>query len=238
MAKIKRIPLGGEPGCHKIEIPDRVTVELASLAGKARQGLLAFAVGVGLEVFRTLLEEDVARIAGPKGRHDPAGWAAYRHGKQASSVTLGGRKVAVARPRVRGVAGGEVALPTWAAFAGEELLSDQTMACLLAGVSTRNYETTLEPVGDDLEASATSRSAVSRRFVARTATALAELMAKDLCGLSICALFADGIEEADHTMVCVIGVDTQGRKHLLGLREGTTESKTVCASLLSDLVGR
>ncbi len=133
MAKVKPIPLGGEPGRHKIEIPDRMTVELASLAGKARQGLLAFAVGVGLQVFRTLLDEDVARIAGPKGRHDPAGRAAYRHGDQESSVTLGGRKVGIVRARVRGVAGGEVALPTWAVFAGEELLSDQTMTCLLAG---------------------------------------------------------------------------------------------------------
>ncbi len=167
MAKVRRIPLGGEPGTQKIEIPDRVSVELASLAGKARQGLLAFAVGVGLQVFRTLLEEDVARIVGPKGRHDPQGRAAYRHGDQESSVTPGGRKVAVTRPRVRGLAGGELALPTWAAFAGDELLSEQTMASLLAGVSTRNYETTLESVGDDLQASSTSKSAASRRFVAR-----------------------------------------------------------------------
>lgn len=238
MAKVRRIPLGGEPGTQKIEIPDRVSVELASLAGKARQGLLAFAVGVGLQVFHTLLEEDVARIVGPKGRHDPAGRVAYRHGDQESSVTLGGRKVAVTRPRVRGLAGGELALPTWAAFAGDELLSEQTMASLLAGVSTRNYETTLESVGDDLQASSTSKSAASRRFVARTAKALGELMATDLSELAICALFADGIEEADHMMVCAIGVDTEGEKHLLGLREGTTENKAVCSGLLSDLVGR
>jgi hypothetical protein len=238
MAKVRRIPLGGEPGTQKIEIPDRVSVELASLAGKARQGLLAFAVGVGLQVFHTLLEEDVAHIAGPKDHHDPVGRVAYRRGDQESSVTLGGRKVAVTRPRVRGVAGGEVALPTRAAFAGEELLCDQTMAALLAGVSTRNYERTLEPVGDDLSALSTSKSAASRRFVARTATALAELMAADLSDRSICALFADGIEEGDHMMVCAIGVDTEGRKHLLGLREGTTENRAVCASMLSDLVGR
>ena len=150
---------------------------------------------------------------------------------------LGGRKVAVSRPRVRGVAGGEVSLPIWAAFAGEELLADQTMASLLAGVSTRNYDKTLEPVGA-LDASATSRSAVSRRFVARTAKALDELMAKDLSELRVCALFVDGICESEHMMVCAIGLDTQGRKHLLGLREGTTENKAVCAGLLSDLVGR
>ena len=236
MAKVRRIPLGLEPGQQKVEIPDRVSVELASLAGTVREGLLAFAVGVGMQVFRTMLEEDVAAVAGPKGRHDP-GRVAYRHGNQESSVVLGGRKVAVSRPRVRGVAGGELSLPIWAAFAGEELLADQTMASLLAGVSTRNYDKTLEPVGA-LDASATSRSAVSRRFVARTAKALDELMAKDLSELRVCALFVDGICESEHMMVCAIGLDTQGRKHLLGLREGTTENKAVCAGLLSDLVGR
>src|SRR5207244_179426 len=73
MAKVKRIPLGLEPGQQRIELPDRVSVELASLAGTVREGLLAFAVGVGMQVFRTMLEEDVAAVAGPKGRHDPAG---------------------------------------------------------------------------------------------------------------------------------------------------------------------
>ncbi len=238
MAKVKRIPLGLAPGQQRIEIPDRVSVELASLAGTVKEGLLAFAVGVGMQVFRSMLEEDVAAVAGPKGRHDPAGRVAYRHGDQDSSVTLGGRKVAVSRPRVRGTAGGELALPIWAAFAGEELLADQVMASLLAGVSTRNYDKALEPVGSGLDSSATSRSAVSRRFVARTARALDELMAKDLSELRVCALFVDGIEESEHMMVCAIGLDTQGRKHLLGLREGTTENKAVCAGLLSDLVGR
>ncbi|MGH8848716.1 MAG: IS256 family transposase [Polaromonas sp.] len=185
-----------------------------------------------------MLEEDVTRFAGPKGKHNPESRTAYRHGDEASSVVLGGRKVAVARPRVRRVVHGEIALPTWAAFAGEELLSDQVMASVLAGVSTRSYKRALEPVGSDLAASATSRSAVSRRFIARTTSALAELMAKDLTGLTICAIFADGIEEADHTMVCALGLDIQGRKHLLGLVEGSSENKAVCCSLFAGLVER
>lgn len=155
MAKATRIPLGMEPGQRRIEMPDRVSLELTSLAGKVKEGLLAFAVGVGLEVFRTLLEEDATRVAGPKGKHDPDARVAYRHGGEASSVVLGGRKVEVARPRVRGVSGGEIALPTWTAFAGDELLSEQVMASMLAGVSTRSYKQTLEPVGAHLAASAT-----------------------------------------------------------------------------------
>jgi integrase len=152
---------GAGSGQQRIQIPDRVSVELASLAGTVKEGLLAFAVGVGMQVFRTMLEEDVTAVAGPKGRHNPTGRVAYRHGDQESSVVLGGRRVAVSRPRVRGVAGGELALPIWEAFAGEELLGNQVMASLLAGISTRSYDKTLEPVGS-LEASATSKSAVSR----------------------------------------------------------------------------
>src|SRR5438132_13856642 len=106
MAKIRRIPLGLEPGQQKVEIPDRVSVELASLAGTVREGLLAFAVGAGMQVFRTMLEEDVAAVAGPKGRHDPAGRLAYRHADQESSVLLGGRKAAVSRPWARRGAAG------------------------------------------------------------------------------------------------------------------------------------
>ncbi|MGH2771177.1 MAG: hypothetical protein ACRDJF_11765 [Actinomycetota bacterium] len=102
MAKLQRIPLGRKPGELKVEIPDRVSIELTSLAGKVKEGLLAFAVGVGLEVFATLLEEDATRIAGPKGRHNPEDRVAYRHGGKASSVVEGGRKIPLARPRLRG----------------------------------------------------------------------------------------------------------------------------------------
>src|SRR5438552_14327969 len=102
MAKVKRIPLRLEPGQQRIELPDRASVELVSLVGTVRKGLLAFAVGVGMQVFRTMLEEDAAVVAGPKGRHDPACRVPYRHGDQESSVVLGGRKIAVSRPRVRG----------------------------------------------------------------------------------------------------------------------------------------
>lgn len=108
---------------------------------------------------------------------------------------------------------------------------------MLAGLSARRYPVGLEPVGE-LAASGTSRSAVSRRFVARTSKALAEIMGRDLSELRICAIFGDGMEIAEHTVVAAIGVDEKGGKHVLGLREGTTENKGVCRALLSDLTDR
>ncbi|MPZ21744.1 MAG: hypothetical protein GEV06_28230, partial [Luteitalea sp.] len=90
----------------------------------------------------------------------------------------------------------------------------------------------------DVEATGTGRSSVSRRFVERTQSALKELMARDLSQLDIVALLADGVEIAGHTMVVALGIDAKGHKHPLGLREGTTENKSVCRALLSNLTER
>lgn len=236
MPKVQRIPLGRKSGQRRVELPERVQVSLAELAGRAKEGLLAFAVGVGLEVFRTLLEEDVTALVGPKGRHNPDR-TSYRHSVERSSIVLGGRKVAVDRQRVRSTSGEELALPTWAAFAGDDLLAEMATERMLAGLSSRRYEVGLEPVGA-VEGSGTSKSTVSRRFIERTRTALGELMARDLSELSLCALFGDGIELAGHTVVVAVGVDHDGKKHVLGLKEGSTENATVCAGLLADLLER
>src|SRR3954453_12759271 len=84
-------------------VPERVSVAMAEIAGSMREGLLALAGGTGLQVMRVLMEADVAALAGPKGRHDP-GRTAVRHGHERGSVTLGGRRVPVTRPRVRAAA--------------------------------------------------------------------------------------------------------------------------------------
>lgn len=236
MAKVQKFPVGRKPGQAKIVLPDQVQVSLAELAGNVKQGLLAFSVGVGLEVFKTLLNEDVDTIVGERGSWNPDR-TANRHGEQASSVTLGGRKVAVTRPRVRSVSGEELQLPTWGAFSGDDLLSEMAFGRMVKGLSTRNYEVGLEPVGS-VDAKGTSKSAVSRRFEARTRLALSELMSKDLSELDICVLFLDGESVGDHTVTVALAVDSKGNKHPVGLREGSTENEAVCASLLSDLVER
>jgi len=158
------LPVDGE-----LVLPEQVTVALAELAAAAREGLLALAVGTGLGVLGSLLEADVDRLVGPRGRHNP-GRTAVRHGTQLGRVTLGGRRVRVDRPRVRRADGaGEVPLPTWQAFTGTQLLDQLALERMLAKLSTRRYRVGLEPVGSSVEqaSSGTSKSAVSRRFVAR-----------------------------------------------------------------------
>jgi len=172
------------------QLPERVTVALAELAGAAREGLLALAVGTGLQVLEAMLAEDLARLVGAKGRHHPDR-AAVRHGSEPGQVTLGGRRVRIRRPRVRSADGTrELAVPTWKAFAATDLLGQLAVERMLAKLSGRRYQAGLEPVGADVEraAAGTSTSAVSRRFVARTEHALAELLAQDLSGLDLVAL--------------------------------------------------
>src|SRR3954447_25588259 len=218
-------------------VPERVSVAMGEIAGSMREGLLALAVGTGLQVMQALMEADVTALAGPKGRHDP-GRTAVRHGHERGSVTLGGRRVPVSRPRVRAADGtGELPVPSYELFAGTELLGAMAMDRMLAGLSTRRYPVGLEPVGAQVTASAgsTSKSAVSRKFVAMTETALAELLAADLSGLELVALMIDGVHFGESVCVVALGIDLEGTKHPLALVEGSTENATVVTDLLTGL---
>jgi putative transposase len=222
----------------------RVDGHLAAFAEHMREGLLAASTAVGLEVMAELMELEVAELAGPKGRHDPDR-TATRHGTEPGSVTLGGRRLAVHRPRVRTVAGDgqptcEVPLASYAAFAATDLLAEGIVARMLAGISTRRYPAALEPVGSGVEqaASSTSKSAVSRQFVTATAERLAELCARPLDDQRWLVVFIDGFSFGDHILVGALGVTLDGTKIPLGVVEGSTENAAVCTRLVSDLAGR
>ena len=223
-----------------VVLPDTVSVAVGELAGELEEGLLAFAVGAGLQVLGAILEAEVTELAGPKGRHD-AGRSAVRHGSDDGLVTLGGRQVSISRPRVRTAdRTAEVALPTYELLGSTELLGRMAMERMLAKVSTRRYGAALEPVGAAVEARSrgTSRSAVSRRFVAATETALAELTAQDLTGLDLVAFMVDGVHFAGHCCVVALGIDIEGTKHPLAVVEGDTENATLVSDLLVGLRDR
>jgi transposase-like protein len=208
--------------------------------GAAQEGLLALSVGVGLGVLSELMEEEVDDVVGPKGRHNPQR-RAVRHGHEAGVVTLGGRRVGVARPRVRTADGdGEVELATYRHFADRDPLARVVLERMLAGVSTRRYPRTQEPVGEEVEtrARSTSKSSVSRSFVERTREALGELMGRRLGDLRLAVMMLDGLELKGRMMIVALGITTQGVKVPLGLWEGSTENATVATALLADLVER
>jgi putative transposase len=221
------------------DLPEEIRLAMADIAGAAREGLLAMSVAAGMAVMAAMYEAEIAAACGPKGKHD-ANRAAMRHGSGRGSVTLGGRKVAVDRPRARTTDGHEVPLSSYAHFACEDMLTQVVMERMLAGVATRRHARAAEPVGAQVaqEAKSTSRSAISRRFVKQTETALAELMARDLAGEDITVLMLDGEHMAQRCVVVALAITADGTKVPVGLWDGFTENKTVVRALLADLVSR
>src|SRR3954466_5761614 len=221
-------------------LPAQVQEALGELVGAAREGLLALSVGVGLSVVHELMEVEVTEVVGPKGKHD-RDRAAKRHGHEDGSMTLGGRRVAVRRPRMR-TADDEHELPvrTYEYFADRDPLTRAVMDRMLAGVPRGRFAGAGEPVGETVEdtSSATSKTSVSEMFVARTATALSELMSRRLEDVRLAVMMLDGMEIAERCHVVALGITTEGVKIPLGLWEGSTENATLARTLLADLVDR
>jgi putative transposase len=218
-------------------VPDVVSVAMSEIAVDVREGLLAIAVGAGLQVMAAMMAADVDALCGAKGRHDPDR-IAVRHGNEGGSVTLGGRRVPVRRPRVRAADGsGELPIASYEAFCGAEMLGRKAMEQMLAGLSTRRYHVGLEPVGEQVsvESGSTSKSVISRRFVQATTTALADLMAADLSGLDLVAFMVDGVHFGNHVCVVALGITIDGVKVPLAIEEGSTENVTLVTSLIVGL---
>jgi putative transposase len=221
-------------------LPPGVQDALGELAGAAKDGLLALSVGVGLGVLSEMMEAELDEVVGVKHANN-AERMAVRHGHTDGEVTLGGRRLGVKRPRARTADDEhEVPLATYEYFADRDPLTRVVLEQMLAGVSTRRFTRTREPVGEQVSSGerSASKSAVSREFVGRTRERLDALMGRDLADVRLAALMVDGIELKGRCCVVALGVSTEGVKLPLGLWDGSTENKTVTAHLLADLVGR
>jgi transposase-like protein len=202
-----------------------------------REALFDTVVISGLEFVGEVLEEERTELCGLRYRHDPERRAS-RAGSMPSSLTLGGRRVQVERPRVRSREGHELTLPSWRAWSARDPLEQRTLEQMVLGVSTRRYPRSLEALPQGLKVRGVSKSAVSARFVVGTTKKLTELMRRDLSGLELVALMIDGVHFADHVVLAAVGIDRSGTKHPLGLREGATENAAACKALLADLIER
>jgi len=240
MKKVSRSQVVTTSEASELPLPAEIQEALGELVGAAREGLLALSVGLGLSVVHELMEAEVTEVVGAKGKHN-RDRAAKRHGHEDGSMTLGGRRVPVSRPRMR-TADDEHELPvkSYEYFADRDPLTRAVMDRMLAGVSTRKYQAVGEPVGADVEqqASSTSKSTVSELFIERTRTALGELMARRLDDTRLAVMMLDGLEIADRVHVVALGISTDGVKIPLGLWEGSTENATLVGMLLADLVDR
>jgi putative transposase len=202
-----------------------------------REHLLAWVHAHGLAVLDEVFRAEAVALAGPKGRHQTA--RTHHHwGTTATELTFGGRRLQVRRPRVRGTNGQEALLPSVAAFRTRDPLSARMMQQLLAGVSTRNYEGSLEPRPAGRRLRGSSKSTVSRALVRRTRQRVQEQLTRRLEGLEIIALFVDGIVVAQQTAIVALGITRDGRKEPLGLSLGSTENAVVCTELLQAQLAR
>ena len=221
-------------------LPGGVQLALAGIADAAREGLLALSVTTGLAVLAEMMELDGAELCGPKDAKDPER-EYVRNGTTPTSVVLGGRRVAIRRPRVAATDGStEPTLPSFAAAASADLLTQVATERMLAGISTRKYTRANEPMGQAIEqaSSGESKSAVSRRFVRGTQRALDELIHRPLGELEVAVLMVDGVDFAGQTCVVAMVITTDETKIPVGLRHGDTENATLVTALLTDLVER
>jgi putative transposase len=207
------------------------------LPGLVREALYETVIAAGLACVDEVLEAERSCLCGARYQH-LAERQAVHAGHVASSLVLGGRRVAVGRPRARSIDGHELSLPSWGEWSAGDPLSERAVEQLVLGVSTRRYARSLEPLPPSVTVRGISKSAVSERFVYGTERKLAELMSRELGKFSFTALFIDGVHFGEHMVLAAVGVDEHGDKHVLGLREGATENAAACKALLADLIER
>jgi transposase-like protein len=207
------------------------------LAALVRSDLLALVHQLGLQAMCAMLEAERTRLCGERYRHDSSR-KATRAGSTQGELTLGGRRVRVRRPRVTDRKGREIPLAAWEELANTDPLDARALEQMAVGVATRKYARSLEAVPDSIATRGTSKSAVSRRFVAITTEKLTQWMARSLADLDIWAVFIDGIHFGEHLALCALGVDATGVKHVLGIWEGATENEVACKAMLENLVAR
>jgi putative transposase len=216
----------------------RRQLTLTAMLVTLRRGLREFVVEAGMQALEGLLEDERTMVCGPRYRHDE-NRRAVRGGHARGELVMGGRRVSVRRPRARSSDGKrEVPLDVWQQFSGEDALRDDAVEKMVVGVSTRKYRRVLDEVPAEIETRGTSKSAVSRRFVAATAERLDEWLKRPLGELRLAAVYIDGIVFDEHTVLIALGVDVEGKKHVLGIHQGATENATACGGLVDDLIER
>ena len=217
-------------GSVLLELPLSVAGVIESLPEAIRE----MAQEAGLLLMSAAMESECERVAGPKGSKNPVRLANW-WGSDLSPVYYDKQKVLIERPRLRGKDKKEIALATYQSLRDPRGMRSSIMKNMVLGISSRNYEETVEGF---IKGYGIKKSSVSRHFVKATAEQMREFLERDLSGVDLVALFIDGIEFKGHLLVVALGLDKGGRKHVLGLWQGATENATVCGNLLEDMARR
>ncbi len=212
----------------------QLPLALMEIAQTGRESLEALGSQLGLLVMDRVMEAERERLCGPRYAHLPDR-TGFRNGHGPGEVVFAGQRVPALRPRVIDRGGKEISLESYGRFGTDGAMQRAVAGKILHGVSTRAYEKVIEEVMDGY---GVRRSSVSRHFREATREELRQLMERPLGDLKLCALLIDGVGFDDKLLIVSLGVDESGKKHVLGLWQGSTENATVCKALLEDLVRR
>jgi len=224
-----------------VDLPKTMAVEiplpLLGAFANIEKSFFELCIDSGQQVLQAMMEQDREDLCGPRWKRNPDR-SAGRGGTTQSEVTLGGRRIAIKRPRVRSKEGEEVELPSFAFAADRDPLDHHSLNAVACGISSRKYARSLDPLPEEIEDRSTSKSSVSRRYVAMTTKQMTSWLTTPLGDRHFPIIMIDGIHMGDHLVLIALGIDFEGKKQVLGLREGDTENGQVVRSLLRDLIDR
>ena len=215
--------------------PDvQLVLPMAETLGWLRKGVGELIRQAGLQMMELMMEEEVRALVGERSQPQPER-TANRWGTEKGYCVVMGQKVPIERPRVRTTEDREVRLGTYEMFHRGEPLTETVWEKLMLGLSTRKYG---QAVREFTEAYGLEKSAISEHFIEASRTKLKEMLERKLDKLKLCALQIDATPFAGQQMVAVLGISQDGRKTILGIRQGATENATVVGELLGDLANR
>jgi putative transposase len=212
----------------------QMVLPMAEMVGWLRQGVGELIRQAGLRLMDLLMQEEVRELVGERSQRQ-AERTAHRWGSERGYCVVMGQKVPVERPRVRSTDDQEVRLGSYEMFHRGEPLTETVWEKLMLGLSTRKYG---QAVREFTEAYGLEKSAVSEHFIEASRAKLQEMMERRLDKTRLCALLIDATPFAGQQLVVAMGISQDGRKMILGLRQGATENATVVGELLGDLVNR
>ena len=224
-----------------VDLPKTMAVEiplpLLGAFANIENSFFDLCIDAGQQVLGAMMEQDREDLCGPRWKRDPER-SAGRAGTTRSEVTLGGRRIVIPRPRVRSMEGEEMELPSFAFASKRDPLDRHTLNAVACGISSRKYARSLGPLSEEIDERSTSKSSVSRRYVAMTTKQMTSWLTTPLGDRHFPIIMIDGIHMGDHLVLIALGIDAEGKKQVLGLREGDTENGQVARALLRDLVDR
>ena len=212
----------------------QMILPMAEMMGWLRKGVGELVRQAGLQLMELLMQEEVRGLVGERSQRQTER-AANRWGSEQGYCVVMGQKVPVKRPRVRTIEDQEVRLGSYEMFHRGEPLTETVWEKLMLGLSTRKYG---QAVRQFTEAYGLEKSAVSEHFIESSRAKLKEMMESRLDKTRLCALLIDATPFEGQQMVAALGIGQDGRKTILGIRQGATENATVVGELLGDLVSR